>query len=130
YGFDARYMVFQDGVDWLEAPERIAVADLVRGAFPDGVHRTLEKVKSDIRQYSGGPVRIGNKGLIYGTTSLECHLSTTDALWPGDVDSVLWSEVENKAVALLEFKKHTMDSRLDDENVQKYMHKDRRKWQR
>jgi len=130
YGFDARYTVFQDGVDWLRAPERIAVATLRGGTFASGAYRTLERVKSEIRQRSGGPVRMGTKGLTFGTSSLECYLSTTDALWPGDADCVLWSAEENRAVALLEFKKHTLDSPLDDENIRKYMHRDRRKWKR
>lgn len=130
YGFNARYMVFQEAVDWRGAPEPLLVANLVNGAFATGAYRDLDEVMVAIRRYSGGEVRIGEKGLTYGTSELECHLSRTDALWPGDADCVLWGSEQQQALALLEFKKHNMLSPLADENIQKYMRADARKWQR
>lgn len=130
YGFVPLYMIFEEGVDWKNAPAPILAALLSGGAFPTGKCVTLEMVKTVIRNLSGGPVYVGNKGLIYGTSSLECHLSRTDALWPGDADCVLWSPDEQRAVALLEFKKHNLDTPLAEEGIQKYMAKDRRKWER
>lgn len=130
YGLNPRYMIFQEGVDWNRSPEPLLVATLANGGFSSGGYRELEQIKEAIRQYSGGPVRIGEKGLIYGTSSLECHLSKSDALWPGDADCVVWSMAEQRAVALLEFKKHNEPTPLEQENIQQYMNKDRRKWQR
>ena len=130
YGFNPRYMIFQDGIRWNTDPEQLLVASLADGAFPRLAYRGLDQIMAAIRQLSGGPVRIGEKGLIYGTSSLECHLSRTDALWPGDADCVIWSGADNRAMALLEFKKHNMASPLEQENIQKYMRVDQRKWQR
>jgi len=129
YGFNSRYMIFRDRVDWVNAPEQLLAATLVNDGFTLGVH-SLAQIKNAIRKYSGGPVRIGGKGLMYGTSSLECHLSRTDALWPGDADCVLSSTKSSEAVALLEFKKHNLETPLADENIQKYMRQDARKWQR
>lgn len=130
YGFVPLYMIFEEDVDWRNAPAPILPAKLEGGAFRTGGCVTLDEVMTVIRKRSGGPVRVGNKGLIYGTSSLECHLSRTDALWPGDADCVLWSPDEQRAVALLEFKKHNLDTPLADEGIHKYMAKDRRKWER
>lgn len=130
YGFNARYLIFQEAVDWQRAPEPLLVANLVNGVFSKLAYRDLGRVMDAIRRFSGGPVRIGEKGLTYGTSELECHLSKTDALWPGDADCVLWCGRQHQALALLEFKKHNMSSPLADENIQKYMRADWRKWQR
>ncbi len=81
---------------------------------------SLDNVKDSIRALSGGPVTIGTKGLIYGTSALECYLSQSDALWPGDVDSVLWSHTTNSAVALLEFKKHTLTTPISSQELSSY----------
>jgi hypothetical protein len=129
YGFNARYMIFRDNVDWLNAPEPLLIANLA-DTFTTGCVRDLGQVMDAIRRFSGGALRIGEKGLIYGTSSLECHLSRTNALWPGDADCVIWSMAEYRALALLEFKKHNGNTPLAEENIQQYMSKDRRKWKR
>ena len=130
YGFTPRYMIFQDSLNWRSEPAPLLVATLANGRFENGRCCNLDQVMAAIRKYSGGPVRIGGKGLIYATSKLECYLSTTDALWPGDADCVLWSAAENRAIALLEFKKHNIETSLEAEDFQKYMHRDRRKWER
>ena len=71
----------------------------------------IRTLKERIRTLSGGPISIGTKGLIFGTTRLECHLSTTDALWPGDVDLLMFSKDKAKVEGIFEFKKHTRNAK-------------------
>ncbi|SNT03249.1 hypothetical protein SAMN06265795_11258 [Noviherbaspirillum humi] len=71
----------------------------------------LSQVKELIKFRSGGPFPIGKKGLQYGTSCLECHLSKTDALWPGDVDLLLCGKSSMKPIAIIELKKHTESSK-------------------
>lgn len=130
YGFKARVVAFRDKVDWQRAPEPLLFSTLEQGTFDEAKPLSLQDAQDLIRRLSGGPVRIGEKGLMYGTSSLECYLSRTDALWPGDADSVLVNSDFNRAIALLEFKKHNLDTPLEHENIQKYMRIDARKWRR
>jgi hypothetical protein len=67
----------------------------------------LLELKNRIKGLSGGNISIGMKGLMYGTTRLECFLSGTDALWPGDADLMLYAKDSDRILALFEFKKHT-----------------------
>lgn len=82
----------------------------------------LKKLKERIKTLSGGPVRIGAKGLMFGTTKLECFLSSTDALWPGDADLVVYSKQEKKISCIFEFKKHTRNAKakFEDQSVDLY----------
>jgi len=75
----------------------------------------IKELKIDIQKLSGGPIRIGAKGLIFGTTRLECYLSKGDALWPGDVDLLVYSRTSKKVHAIFEFKKHTRSARAEFE---------------
>lgn len=70
----------------------------------------LRQIEEMIKVRSGGSIAIGRKGLVYGTSSLECHLSRTDALWPGDADLLLCDKSNMKPIALIEYKKHTDNS--------------------
>lgn len=95
---------------------------------------TLGELMSLIRKHSGGPVRVGSKGLIYGTSRLECFLSKTDAAWPGDVDALLVDSTMNfEAKAIFEFKKCTNRARVDFCNERLgnyYPYPDKRKYDR
>lgn len=71
----------------------------------------LLELKNRIKGLSGGNISIGRKGLIYGTTRLECFLSGTDALWPGDADLMMYAKDSDRIIALFEFKKHTRQAR-------------------
>jgi hypothetical protein len=72
-----------------------------------------------IRSYSGGPIQIGSKGLIYGTSRLECYLSSTDSLYPGDVDLIVLNP-NNRPSAILEFKKHTLATNIREQKLSNY----------
>lgn len=82
----------------------------------------LGELKDRIRVLSGGPVRVGAKGLMFGTTRLECFLSSTDALWPGDADLVIYSKHDNKMSCIFEFKKHTRNAKakFEEQSVNLY----------
>jgi len=94
----------------------------------------LPEVMARISKESGGDAPIGRKGLRYGTSRLECFLSRTTSLWPGDVDSILWRKDEpDRPIALLEFKKHTSRSRIgfsDQKLSNYYPNPDRKKYDR
>lgn len=120
---------FTDLVNFVKVVNRTAKAVMFKatGKFTDssqviifnfnGVDRstsfeviTVGELKSRIRKLSGGAISIGNKGLGFANTLLECHLSKTDALWPGDVDLLVCDRQEGKPSALIEFKKHTRNN--------------------
>lgn len=106
-----KYMLFKDSVDWSDPTNSIWSATVSADAsLKEGKKSTLDEIKARIRLLSGGPIRIGSKGLIYGTSSLECFLSHTDALWPGDVDLLLLGQ-DYKPIAIVEYKKHTRSSK-------------------
>ncbi len=111
-------MSFRDDAPWSPQPSRIVAVDATAAVNADS---TLTIVRQEIRRLSGGPVSIGTKGLFWGTTSLECHLSSTDSLWPGDVDAILFSDdVDCRPIAILEYKKHNLDTPLQDQRLSNY----------
>jgi hypothetical protein len=79
----------------------------------------LSELRTAIQQESGGPIRIGNKGLTYGTSTIECYLSGTDSPYPGDVDCIL---VDNNDVVrcLIEYKKHTLNDAIGKHLINRY----------
>ena len=98
--------MFHDDLDWSNDRNELLIVSLF---FKEGHYSfspqkySLSEFKELIKSHSGGPVSIGSKGLIYGTSRLECSLSKTDSLYPGDADLLLLNE-DNKAVCILEFK--------------------------
>lgn len=65
---------------------------------------TTEYLGMKIQTLSNGQVHVGTKGLIYGTSCLECILSKTDKAYPGDVDAIILKD--QTPIAIIEFKKH------------------------
>ena len=80
---------------------------------------TVSGLKTAIRKYSGGPVRVGEKGLIYGTSAIECILSPTDAAYPGDADAVV-VDGDGHVRYVIEFKKHTLTAPLGEHLAGRY----------
>lgn len=92
---------------------------------------TLQELQKKILIGSGGPVHVGQKGLIYGTSLLECHLSKSSSAYPGDADLVLFDKSTARAFAIIEFKKHTLDSPTCNQRLGNYYPRpDRRKYER
>ena len=111
--------LFREQLHWTaDAPLVRAALDGAGRVSSAGI-RTVAALQQEIRLLSGGPVRIGRKGLLYSTSTLESYLSTTDALWPGDADRVLVTRAGEPAV-LLEFKKHTLDTPMAGQQLSNY----------
>lgn len=91
---------------------------------------SVSQLMRSIQNHSGGPVRIGEKGLTFGTSAIECYLSRTDAAFPGDADGVIVDEIGN-ITHVIEFKKHTLRGPIKDNLVDRYYpERDGRKFQR
>lgn len=94
------------------------------------VARDVEALRGYIQRESGGAVKVGSKGLTYGTSAIECFLSTTDAAYPGDVDAVA-CDSEGRIYFVVEYKKHNLDAPIQDHLADKYYPwPDGRKYQR
>jgi hypothetical protein len=129
-----KYKLFRETNNWLKHPNNphpiLDVKINVNGEVESVDRITLDGLKNDIQNLSGGPVRIGDKGLIYGYTTLECHLSKTDAAWPGDVDLLIIDDEYNPKV-VIEFKKHTKKEPIEDYMFKRYYpYPDGRKYDR
>lgn len=80
---------------------------------------TISDFKDEIRMLSGGPTLMGQKRLIYGTSKLECYLSTTNDLYPGDADLIL-TDSQQFPIVLIEFKKHTKTTPMEEQKISNY----------
>lgn len=102
--FQVHYMIFDDSQDWTDDDS------VIYDVFPakDGLACEKVKLKKRIAELTGQRMPIGSKGLIYSTSNLECALSKTDTLWPGDADGLLMGK-DGSPLALLEYRKHTKD---------------------
>lgn len=91
---------------------------------------SVNSLKQAIQFHSGGPVKVGTKGLKYGTSAVECFLSSSDAAFPGDADGVVVDD-QNRVRCVIEYKKHTIDDALDNHLINKYYPRpDGRKYKR
>ena len=79
----------------------------------------LAKLKASIKKHSGGPVKLGDKGLTFGTSAIECFLSETDAAYPGDADAVVVDE-HGLVRHVIEYKKHTVTGPINEHLAQRY----------
>ena len=127
-------IIFRDDFDWSDKANTVIVVDVnsdAQGSLHFSHNEiTITQFKLIIQANSGGPVSIGHKGLIFGTSNLECALSQTDSLYPGDIDLLLLNDA-NEPVAIIEYKKHTLSSSINDQNLSKYYPKpDGRKYDR
>lgn len=90
----------------------------------------ISRMKALIQQHSGGPVSVGTKGLKFGTSAVECSLSTSDAAFPGDADAVIIDD-RNQIRYIIEYKKHTLHEPMRNYLVDRYYPiPDGRKYQR
>lgn len=80
---------------------------------------SLTELKFKIRQGTGRPFKIGEKGLLYSTSNLECYLSRTDTPYPGDADILLRNKDQN-GFKLIEFKKHNLQDPIHSQKLSNY----------
>ncbi|CAH6828293.1 hypothetical protein [Vibrio mediterranei] len=80
---------------------------------------SLNQLKLKISHGTGRPFNIGQKGLFYSTSNLECYLSRTDTPYPGDADILLWNRNRN-GFKLIEFKKHNLKDPIHSQKLSNY----------
>lgn len=123
FKFIVQFVIFRDDYDWSIDTNEILIVTVSLNTTNNFIYEheiiTLEKFKSLIISYSGGPITIGSKGLTYGTSKLECYLSKTNSLYPGDVDLIILDN-NNSPIALLEFKKHTLPITINKQGISNY----------
>ena len=132
YGIVPKLIIYPESINWDSQNELqiLSVSLSDAGEIEEIISLTINDIKQIIKIKSGGPLRIGSKGLIYAYTLLECMLSWTDSPWPGDVDLILF---RNGLVphSVLEFKKHTLNSQITGQTLSNvYPSKDKRKYDR
>lgn len=133
----ATAFIFDDSQDWGDDRSILIRAhwprDISSGYGLEISRLRRPELEEQIRKKSGGPIKIGSKGLIYSTSRLECFLSTTDALWPGDADLLICNKKSMNPIAIIEYKKHTDRSsiKFSDQMLSNYYPKpDGRKYDR
>lgn len=118
-----QFIIFHDHNDWVSTQSSLLIATF--NGFRKGVFDfsaeliSILDFQSVIQRHSGGPIRIGSKGLTFGTSNLECYLSRTNSLYPGDVDLIIFDE-KHKPIALLEYKKHNLKSPISNQQLANY----------
>lgn len=124
------YFLFKEKKSWRKTDEIIKIKMGVDENSTELTTVTIAELQILIQKLSGGGFNIGRKGLIYGNTTLECALSKTNSLWPGDADLLLLNKDLN-CMAILEFKKHTLHSEIQSQALANYYPKpDGRKYNR
>lgn len=125
YNIIEKYMIFRD-VDeneWENGHEHIIEVNLSNNNKIS--YYNIKEIQNKIKSLRKKSASIGNAGLIYSTSSLEGYLSKQEYFWPGDVDTLLYDS-NNKVVAIIEFKKHTSNSKIpfSDQKLSNYLKKD------
>jgi hypothetical protein len=122
-GLISQFLIFKDTLNWGHDESELLIVSFVNAEIDDFTSTseliTFQVLKKRIITNSGGPIRIGSKGLVYGTSNLECYLSTTNSLYPGDVDFIIL-DAENKPLCILEFKKHNLDTAITLQKFSNY----------
>jgi hypothetical protein len=121
--FTIQFIIIKDDLNWSDSASEILAVDF-KLSEDDGFmfnHSliTIEHFKTMVRNNSGGAIQIGLKGLTYGSSHLECHLSGTDSVYPGDVDLIILDS-KSKPLCILEFKKHTLSTSISSQQLSNY----------
>ncbi len=133
FEFLVNYIVIPDSQDFSDKSAKIGIVST--RLENDEIRTSLETVniadfQARITAFSGGPISIGTKGLSYSTSNLECFLSGTSSLYPGDLDLLVCDE-QNRPKLIFEFKKHNLSSDINLQQLKNYYpHPDRRKYDR
>jgi hypothetical protein len=123
YSVEPYAVIYHDSCDWNNKKSKILFVKFTLDINNQFKYETdivsIQDFMFKIQENSGGPVRIGSKGLFYGTSRLECFLSKTTSLYPGDADLVLL-DTEGKAKCVIEFKKHNLNSDITHQKISNY----------
>ena len=97
------------------------------GAF-EVLKHDVAQLKKRIRALHRTEASIGGKGLTYGTSTIECFLSLSNDIFPGDVDAVVVDELSH-VQHVIEFKRHNISAPIDQHLADRYYPKqDSRKY--
>jgi hypothetical protein len=123
-----RFLIFPD----ISSPEIVVATVSIEGEIEREVLTvSVNQIKNTIKDRSGGPLWIGEKGLYFGSSMLECVLSKTDTPWPGDIDYILFQQNNPRPYVILEMKKHTLNSEIQTQKLSNYYpSQDRKKYDR
>lgn len=132
--FTVQFIIFRDDADWANESSNLMIATFIGRSGTEFIFDSelvaINAFKELIQKHSGGPVKIGDKKLTYGTSRLECYLSKTDSLYPGDLDLIVFNE-RFEPIALLEYKKHNLQSSISEQKLSNYYpNPDARKYNR
>ena len=112
--------LFKESADYQYLPDPIIEVTFDGSGSVVGLQKIeISILRNRIRQLRGGPASVGPKGLTYGLTSLECFLSKTPDIWPGDADLVL-VDSNFMPLAIIEFKKDTIGTPISSETLSNY----------
>lgn len=120
YCMSCHYFLFKESTDSQHPPDPIIEVTFDGSGSVVGVQKVeLSILRNRIRQLRGGQASVGPKGLTYGLTSLECFLSKTPDIWPGDADLVLVDSSFTPRT-IIEFKKDTIGTPISRETLSNY----------
>jgi hypothetical protein len=127
--FCQAWVIIPDWWEWDKEQGNVLHARLAHGRVADVELRSYATLCSEIHRMTGVYFTPG-KGLTYSTTALEAALAQTRTPWPGDVDCVVIDPLDGRAIAVLEFKKHTLSSPISASFSNYYPGRDSRRWDR
>lgn len=79
---------------------------------------SVAELSSYIASIRKGAASLGSKGLFYGTSAVECWLSKTQNLFPGDCDCLIIKD--GVPVSIIELKKHTLNDPISNNLASRY----------
>lgn len=125
-GFESKYMLFRDIKvdDWSFNPQEIVKLDV--NTLGTNLY-TPSEIENQI--YNLRKRTFNLDGLYWSYSSLECWLSKRPNFWPGDLDNIIVEKSSDKPKAIMEYKKHTMNTPLEDQTLMNYRNRDRRKYE-
>ncbi|MFC4559381.1 hypothetical protein ACFO3D_14380 [Virgibacillus kekensis] len=109
----AIYHIFKDSINWVDYPASFISTEInSKGNIARITKNDLGFIKDEIIRLSGKKIYVGQKGLSYSSTALECYLANqkTGATWPGDVDAILFNK-DDEPISIIEYKKNTIHPR-------------------
>lgn len=87
------------------------------GGTPSIEEKDVRWLKDHLKETNGGD-RLGTKGLIIGNSGVECFLSKSSQIFPGDADAVcILADIPK---AIIEYKSHTIDDEMENHLIERY----------
>lgn len=125
-GFYGKYMLFRDLLvnEWSNNPREIVKLDV--NSLNTNLYSPSE-IEEQI--YNLRRQTFNLDGLFWSYSSLECWLSKRPNFWPGDLDNIIVEQNTHRPRAILEYKKHTMRTPLNEQTLMNYRDRDRRKYE-